>query len=127
MPELLRRQGGQLSAIRSSAAIDFAFSSSDNEHEVVAVTIEVVLSPETEASLAAQAASHRMDLSAYAASLLESAAQSQVAKASSAANQSGRAGNGSKKSLPQLFAESPFRGLDLNFERDADLGRQIAL
>jgi hypothetical protein len=26
-----------------------------------------------------------------------------------------------------LFAESPFRGLDLHFERDSDLGRDIEL
>jgi uncharacterized protein (DUF2267 family) len=27
-----------------------------------------------------------------------------------------------RKSLAQLFAESPFKGLDLDFERDADTG-----
>ena len=32
-----------------------------------------------------------------------------------------------RKSLAQLFAESPFRGLDLDFERDADTGRPIEL
>jgi hypothetical protein len=32
-----------------------------------------------------------------------------------------------RKSLAQLFADSPFRGLDLDFERDADTGRPIDL
>jgi Arc/MetJ-type ribon-helix-helix transcriptional regulator len=32
-----------------------------------------------------------------------------------------------KKSLAQLFAESPFKGLSLNFERDPDTGRSIEL
>ena len=32
-----------------------------------------------------------------------------------------------RKSLAQLFAESPFKGLDLDFKRDRDLGRDIEL
>jgi putative addiction module CopG family antidote len=32
-----------------------------------------------------------------------------------------------KKSLAQLFAESPLKGLDLQFERDKDMGRPIRL
>jgi antitoxin Phd len=32
-----------------------------------------------------------------------------------------------RKSLAQLFAESPFRGLDLDFERDQDFGRDVEL
>jgi hypothetical protein len=32
-----------------------------------------------------------------------------------------------RKSLAELFAESPFRGLDLDFERDRDPGRDIDL
>jgi regulator of replication initiation timing len=32
-----------------------------------------------------------------------------------------------KKSLAQLFAESPFKGLDLDFERDADTGGPVEL
>lgn len=32
-----------------------------------------------------------------------------------------------RKSLPQLFAESPLKGLELDFERDADTGRPVAL
>lgn len=33
----------------------------------------------------------------------------------------------SRKSLAQLFAESPLKGLDLKFERDSDPGRPIKL
>jgi hypothetical protein len=32
-----------------------------------------------------------------------------------------------KKSLVQLFAESPLKGLDLNFERAKDTGRTVEL
>jgi hypothetical protein len=32
-----------------------------------------------------------------------------------------------RKSLAQLFAESPFKGLDLDFEREQDFGRDIDL
>lgn len=32
-----------------------------------------------------------------------------------------------RKSLAQLFAESPFKGLDLKFERDPDTGRPVKL
>ena len=32
-----------------------------------------------------------------------------------------------RKSLARLFAESPFKGLDLKFERDADTGRSVEL
>ena len=32
-----------------------------------------------------------------------------------------------RKSLAQLFAESPFKGLDIDFERDPDCGRDLSL
>ena len=32
-----------------------------------------------------------------------------------------------RKSLAQLFAESPFKGLDLDFARDPDHGRDLEL
>ena len=34
---------------------------------------------------------------------------------------------GKKKSLAQLFAESPLVGIDLDLERDKDFGREIDL
>lgn len=91
------------------------------------MTIEVELSPEIEASLAAQAALQRMELSTYAASLLERAALPQHRRESESAAQTHAPADAGRKSLPQLFADSPFRGLDIDFKRDADLGREIAL
>ena len=32
-----------------------------------------------------------------------------------------------RKSLAQLFAESPFKGLDIDFEREQDYGRDVIL
>jgi len=32
-----------------------------------------------------------------------------------------------RKSLAQIFAESPLKGLDLDFERDPDTGRPVEL
>jgi Arc/MetJ-type ribon-helix-helix transcriptional regulator len=32
-----------------------------------------------------------------------------------------------RKSLAQLFADSPFKGLDIDFERETDCGRDVTL
>ena len=32
-----------------------------------------------------------------------------------------------RKNLAQLFADSPFKGLDIDFERDPDYGRDVTL
>jgi hypothetical protein len=80
------------------------------------MTIHVELSAETQARLAAQAAARSMDVPAYAAILLEHAAQESTVQR-----------NAGRKSLAQLFAESPFKGLELDLEREADFGRDIAL
>lgn len=32
-----------------------------------------------------------------------------------------------RKNLAQLFADSPFKGLDIDFEREPDCGRDVAL
>lgn len=86
------------------------------------MTIRVEVSPETEARLAAEAAARNMDVSAYAGALLEQATDpSRSADQATAQSPTGR------KSLAQLFAESPFRGLDLKFERDQDSGRDVEL
>jgi hypothetical protein len=100
--------------------IDFDLALSDNREKEDAVTIEVDLNPQTQALLAAQAAAHQMDLRMYAATLLERAA-SETASSGSDHRPSER------KSLARLFADSPFKGLDLDFERDSDLGRDLAL
>jgi hypothetical protein len=62
-----------------------------------------------------------MDVPAYAATLLEQAAQPSVPE------YPGNRRPTNRKSLAQLFAESPFQGLDLDFERDPDVGRDVVL
>jgi hypothetical protein len=90
------------------------------------MTIQVELSAETEARLAAQAAARSMDVPAYAATLLEQAAQP-AHDPQGGTTQPMRRRSAGRKSLVQLFADSPFKGLDLDFERDQDLGREIVL
>jgi hypothetical protein len=91
------------------------------------MTIQVELSPETESRLAAQAAARRMDVPAYAASLLERAAQPATLESENALLGSDQQRAIGRKSLAQLFAESPFKDLDMEFERDRDFGRDIEL
>lgn len=90
------------------------------------MTIQVELSEETEARLAAQAAARNMDIPAYAATLLERASQP-MHDSEGSTTQPMRQRPAGRKSLAQLFADSPFKGLDLDFERDPDLGREIVL
>lgn len=78
------------------------------------MTITIEIKPELEAELAAQAAAKGMDVSAYAASLLEQAAQ--------LSTQEPR-----KQSLVEFVMNSPLRGSNLNLERDKDTGRDIEL
>jgi hypothetical protein len=91
------------------------------------MTIQVDISPETEAWLAAQAASERMDISTYVAALLEQAKrpQSDSAHLQLALPESKRACG--QMSLAQWFAESPFRGLNLDFESDRGTGRNFSI
>jgi hypothetical protein len=77
------------------------------------MTMKLDLKPEIEAGLLVQAQARGLSLEAYLDQVLQSAA---VPK-----RPAGR------KSLSQLFAESPFKGLDLKFERDPDTGRPIEL
>ena len=84
------------------------------------MSITVPLKPEVERELAQQAAVRGMDVPAYAATLLEQAAKTSQ-------DQPKRPRPPGRKSLAQLFAESPFRGLDLNFEREPDVGRDVQL
>lgn len=78
------------------------------------MTITIEIKPELEAELATQAAAKGMDVSAYAASLLERAAQPAEPL-------------NVKKSLVEFLRESPLVGLELNLERDRDTGRDIGL
>lgn len=76
--------------------------------------MKLELRPEIEAGLAAQADARGLSLEAYLDEVLTSAAAVTPRGAG-------------RKSLAQLFAESPFKGLDLKFEREQDTGRPIKL
>jgi len=91
------------------------------------MTIQVEISPETEAWLAAQAAAQSMDIPTYAASLLEQAKPPMATPAEISVPASKPVRANGKKSLAQLFTESPFRGLNLDFEADRDYGRDASL
>jgi hypothetical protein len=91
------------------------------------MTIQIELSPETESRLAAGAAARHMDVPTYAAALLEEAAKPAALAFQNRGSQPGRWRQAGRKSLAQLFAESPFRGLDLDFEREPDFGRDVEL
>ena len=77
------------------------------------MTMKLDLKPEIEAGLLAQAQARGLSLEAYLERVLQDAAVSN--------RPAGR------KSLSQLFAESPLKGLDLKFERDPDTGRPVEL
>jgi hypothetical protein len=82
------------------------------------MTITLDIRPETQDELARQAAAHGLGVDAYAASLLEEEADAASVKPPSAAKEAA-------KDMVELFA--PLRGLDLDFERDRDPGRDISL
>jgi hypothetical protein len=91
------------------------------------MTIQVEISPETEAWLAAEAASQRMDVPTFVATLLEQAKRPPDSASPNPMTASKRQRTDGQKSLAQLFTESPFRGLNLDFEADRDLGRDASL
>lgn len=72
------------------------------------------LNPDLEAALLAQARARGLSPEAYLDELLKLAAPPPPRLSP-------------RKSLAQLFAESPFKGLALNFERDPDPGRPVPL
>lgn len=78
------------------------------------MTITVEIKPEFEAELASQAAARGMDVPAYAAVLLEQAAQPKENPAR-------------KKGFLEFLRDSPLVGLELDLERDKDTGRNIEL
>jgi hypothetical protein len=91
------------------------------------LTIQVELSAEVEARLTAQATARRMDVPAYAAVLLEEASLPEEEEELVRDRISQEQPQNPRKSLAQLFSESPFRGLDLEFERDRDFGPDLDL
>lgn len=80
------------------------------------MTITLNIRPEVQDELARQAAEQGLGIGAYAVSLLEEAAQAASAKAPP---------RSAAKDMVELFA--PLRGLNLDFERDRDTGRDISL
>jgi hypothetical protein len=80
------------------------------------MTITLEIRPEIEAELARQAAAHGLGIGAYAASLLEEAAHASLCKVGPTKE---------PKDMVELF--EPLRGLNLDFERDRDTGRDINL
>jgi hypothetical protein len=87
------------------------------------MTITVDISPEVQAELARQAAAHGRALEAHAASLLEEA----VHLPADTTRPVRRKRPPGRKSLVELFAESPLRGLDLDFSRNKSTGRPVDL
>jgi hypothetical protein len=86
------------------------------------MTITVDITPEVQAELARRAAAQGRTLEAHAASPLEEAAHLPAA-----ARTSQRKRPPGRKSLVELFAESPLRALDLDFSRNKSTGRSVDL
>ncbi len=79
------------------------------------MTLTLEIRRETQDVLARQAAAQAMDVRDYAAALLEDAAQTVLRDATPTV----------AADMVELFA--PLRGLNLDFERDRDTGRDISL
>jgi hypothetical protein len=78
------------------------------------MTIVLDIRPEIQAELARQAAAHGLAIESYASTLLEEAVRLPTHLPQPAA-----------KDMVELFA--PLRGLNIDFERDRDAGRDIQL
>lgn len=107
------------------------------------MTVKLDLTPEVEASLAAQAHERGLTLEAYLDQVLQNTVTSKSHERASdvlptQAEAIDRAREltvrreierrpAGKKSLAQLFADSPFKGLDLKFETDPDTRRPVTL
>ncbi len=78
------------------------------------MTITLDIRPETQDELARQAAARGMELEVFAASLLQKAAHDVTVWPGPSPT---------AKDMVELFV--PLRGLDLDFERDRDTGRDI--
>lgn len=78
------------------------------------MTLMIELKPDVERELASQAAGRGMDVTAYAASLLEQAAMPGVP-------------HQRKQTLSEFLMQSPLAGSGINVERDKDPGRAIEL
>ena len=79
------------------------------------MTIKLEISPEIQAELERQAAAHGRAIESYAAALLEQAIRIPATALPEV----------TAKDMVELFA--PLRGLNIEFERDRDAGRDIQL
>ncbi len=89
------------------------------------MTLTIELPDNLEAVLKAQANAHGLSEAGYIRSMLER----DLAASANDASQRLAAGP-ARKNLAQLFAESPFKGLDIEFdesEDEKDFGRDIKL
>lgn len=80
------------------------------------MTLTLNLQPDIERDLLAQARDKGVSLAEYAQEILTREAKPQKPRADSEA-----------KNLVELFEGSPFKGLNMEFERDKDYGREIEL
>jgi hypothetical protein len=83
------------------------------------MTLTLDLTPDIEQSLLAQAQAKGVSITEYVEQIIAQEVL-QTAPVSSAPVSQAR-------NLVELFANSPFKGLDIEFERDRDYGRDIQL
>ena len=79
------------------------------------MTITLEIQPEIERGLLARAAARGISMAAFVEEIV--AREAHV----------GSVAEAEPKNLVELFANSPFKGLNMEFERDRDYGREIAL
>lgn len=91
------------------------------------MSLTIELKPEVERALAGQAAARGMNVPAYAATLLEQAAQAAKPESQDRTTHPEHQRPPSRTSLAELFAESPLKGLDLDFSRNRSTGRPVDL
>jgi len=84
------------------------------------MTITLDLQPEVEKDLLTQARARGVSLADFVKEIV--AREARVPRVPGAGDSAPEA-----KNLVELFANSPFKGLDMKFERDKDYGRRIEL
>jgi hypothetical protein len=117
--------------------VDYLVATIAGSRRSAPMTVKLELKPEVEAGLIAQAQARGLSLEAYLGHVLQERASTVLSTQGEAILQAkqlvGHGGihlrkrSAGRKSLAQLFAESPFKGLDLKFERDPDTGRPVNL
>jgi hypothetical protein len=82
------------------------------------MTLKLEIPKDVVAGLLAEAHAHGLSPEVYAAQLLRERIRPATEQAQRPLG---------RKSLAQLFAESPLKGLSLKFDRDPDIGRSVDL